>query len=185
MFSWQEHFIELEIHKFSPPWNILYILAFENFDFFNFHYQLAWRHEFYFRVITTILKPSFGRFSSNSRPVAQQMCSLCATSCLPDVSNVLKNDASNPEKKRKKISSIMSLFAILSIFGWSDLLQILCLQAAFSFEVLCIMMFFHVKYHWRRNRFPACLLLIGPSNFRRSNRMQCIVFWELITYLRQ
>ena len=102
IFSWQEHSIELEIHKFSPPWNIFYILAFENFVFFYFHYKLAWRNEFYFRVITTILKPSFGRFSSNSRPVAQQMCSLCATSCLPDVSNVLKNDASNPEKKRKK-----------------------------------------------------------------------------------
>ena len=34
--------------------------------------------------------------------------------------------------------SLASLFAILSIFGWSDLLQILRLRAAFSFGVLCI-----------------------------------------------
>ena len=34
-----------------------------------------------------------------------------------------------------------SLFTSLSIFGWSDLLQILRRQAAFSFAVLCITMF--------------------------------------------
>ena len=36
-----------------------------------------------------------------------------------------------------------SLYAILSTFGWSDLLQILRKQAAFSFAVLCIIMFFY------------------------------------------
>ena len=38
--------------------------------------------------------------------------------------------------------SLASLFAILSIFGWSDLLQILRFQAAFSFAVLCIIVFY-------------------------------------------
>ena len=37
--------------------------------------------------------------------------------------------------------SLASLFAILSIFGWSDLLQILRKQAAFSFAVFCIIIF--------------------------------------------
>ena len=37
--------------------------------------------------------------------------------------------------------SLASLFTSLSIFGWSDLLQILRKQAAFSFAVLCIIMF--------------------------------------------
>ena len=36
--------------------------------------------------------------------------------------------------------SLASLFAILSIFGWSDLLQIQRKQAAFSFAILCIIM---------------------------------------------
>ena len=39
--------------------------------------------------------------------------------------------------------SLASLFLILSIFGWSDLLQILHLRAAFSFAVLCIFMFYY------------------------------------------
>ena len=38
--------------------------------------------------------------------------------------------------------SLASLFTSLSIFGWSDLLQILRKQAAFSFTVLCIIMFY-------------------------------------------
>ena len=37
--------------------------------------------------------------------------------------------------------SLASLFAILSIFGWSDLLQILLKQAAFSFALLYTIMF--------------------------------------------
>ena len=37
--------------------------------------------------------------------------------------------------------SLASLFTSLSIFGWSDLLQILRRRAAFSFAVLCIIMF--------------------------------------------
>ena len=37
--------------------------------------------------------------------------------------------------------SLASLITILSIFGWSDLLQILRKQAAFSFAVLIIMFF--------------------------------------------
>ena len=55
--------------------------------------------------------------------------------------------------------SLASLFAILSIFGWLDLLQILRLQAAFSFAVLfpylCIIMFY-------------CLFARLPRVFRRK-----------------
>ena len=46
--------------------------------------------------------------------------------------------------------SLASLFAIPSIFGWSDLLQILRLQAAFSFAVLCIIMFYCLKARLHR-----------------------------------
>ena len=42
--------------------------------------------------------------------------------------------------------SLASLFTSRSIFGWSDLLQILRIQAAFSFAVLCIIMY---KNIWR------------------------------------
>ena len=47
--------------------------------------------------------------------------------------------------------SLASLFAILSIFACSDLLQILRQQAAFSFAVLCIIMFF-LKLEWKNRR---------------------------------
>ena len=44
------------------------------------------------------------------------------------------NDARLIQRRR-----LASLFAFLSIFGWSDLLQILRKQTAFSFTVLCIL----------------------------------------------
>ena len=43
--------------------------------------------------------------------------------------------------------SLASLFAILSIFGWSDPLQFPRKQAAFSFAVLCIIMYFLMARH--------------------------------------
>ena len=47
--------------------------------------------------------------------------------------------------------SLASLFTSLSIFGWSDLLQTLRRQAAFSFAVLCIIIFnFSEKYEPRK-----------------------------------
>ena len=45
--------------------------------------------------------------------------------------------------------SLASLFTSLSIFGWSDILQILRRQAAFSFAVLCIIMFNWENKAWR------------------------------------
>ena len=46
---------------------------------------------------------------------------------------------------------LASLFTSLSIFGWSDLLQTLRRQAAFSFAVLCIII--TVWYFWGRRSF--------------------------------
>ena len=51
--------------------------------------------------------------------------------------------------------SLVSLFTSLSIFGWSDLLQILRRQAAFSFAVLTIIVFnrpFAGSGHMVRNK---------------------------------
>ena len=50
------------------------------------------------------------------------------------------------------LRSLASLFTSLSIFGWSDLLQILRKQAAFSFAVLFIIMF-------------NCSVFLGPLVF--------------------
>ena len=52
------------------------------------------------------------------------------------------------------LTVLASLFATLSIFGRSDLLQILRLQAAFSFAVLCIVMFYCLVFLiWGRRCF--------------------------------
>ena len=120
----------------------------------------------------------------HSRPVAQKMCCLYTTSCLPDVSNVLKSDASNPEKKRKHFHHVIVCYSVYSladqIFYRSFVYrQQFCLR---SYASSC---FFMLTFNDVRTVFPACLLLVGPSNFRRSNHLQCMVYWEFIIYFRQ
>ena len=48
--------------------------------------------------------------------------------------------------------SLASLFSCLSIFGWSDLLQFLRKPAAFSFAVLCIIVFIHAMVNWHLSK---------------------------------
>ena len=59
--------------------------------------------------------------------------------------------------------SLASLFTSLSIFGWSDLLQILRKQAAFSFAVLCIIMFCWKLY------IPTDLILLSQIAIDAKN----------------
>ena len=60
--------------------------------------------------------------------------------------------------------SLASLFVILFIFGWSDLLQILRSQAAYSFAVLCIIMFYcHSKFPFLFNQNSKIIVYIQKS----------------------
>ena len=57
--------------------------------------------------------------------------------------------------------SLATFFTSLSIFGWSDRLQILLRQAAFSFAVLCIIMFssYSLLKFGEKNKLPAVYVL--------------------------
>ena len=63
--------------------------------------------------------------------------------------------------------TLASLFTSLSIFGWSDLLQILRTQAAFLFAVLCI-----ISTVLKTSRFfffyPACYFLKNKKELLRE-----------------
>ena len=62
---------------------------------------------------------------------------ICKRFDQPKIERLVNNDASFPRS-----ISLALLFTSLSIFGWVDLLQIPRKQAAFSFTVLCIIMFY-------------------------------------------
>ena len=71
--------------------------------------------------------------------------------------------------------SLASFFTSLSIFDWSDLLQILRRQAAFSFAVLCVIMF---KYIYSMSRVPYNKLL---TNLACSSRIG--EYWSSVVFV--
>ena len=86
-------------------------------------------------------------------------------SCFDLIESLQHGVASCEALSFQRSISLASLFTCLSIFGWSDLLQILRKQAAFSFAVLCIIMFCCLIFHiflnltssLRKNiSFPKC-----------------------------
>ena len=76
--------------------------------------------------------------------------------------------------------SLASLFAILSIFGWSDLLQILRKQAAFSFAVLCIMFKIIVAKH---SFSSLWVLYVISKSWQDKGCVRLIFGWVLSDWL--
>ena len=150
--------LELKIHIFLPPCNILYILAYENIDVLNFHKTglKIW----YFCVISTILKPPFCLFFI-------KLTTSRATSCLPDISNcALKNDASW-KKNENNFGNLTGIYLGKRSNSFKLLSNLCSSLGPIKHDRNGEKMPFMVSFNDVRTVFHACLLLIGPLHFKR------------------